>query len=87
MARPVATINGQDVYSDKQMIGIVNSKVTFSDGSWCDVATGEVVNKGAGYVNIGTPADSGSSEKTTYGPESFQTQVLDISNVSADVNI
>lgn len=87
MARPVATINGKDVYSDKRMTGVVNTKVTFGDGSWCDVATGEVVNKGAGYINIGAPAATGDTEKMTYGPETFSAQTLDISNVNADVEV
>lgn len=87
MARPVATINGKDVYSDKRMTGVVNKKVTFDDGSWCDVATGEVVNKGAGYINVCAPAAAGDTDKTTYGPEMFSTQTLDISNVNADVEV
>lgn len=87
MARPVATINGKDVYSDKRMTGVVNTKVTFADGSWCDVATGEVVNKGAGYINIGTPATAGDTEKITYGPTPFSAQTLDISNINADVEV
>lgn len=87
MTRPVATINGKDVYSDKRMTGVVNTKVTFDDGSWCDVASGAVVNKGAGYINIGAPAVAGDTEKTTYGPKTFSSQVLDISNVNADVEV
>lgn len=85
--QPVATINGKGVYSDKQITDIVNTKVTFNDGSWCDVATGEVVNKGAGYISIGVPATTGDTKKTTYGPERFSAQTLDISNVNADVAV
>lgn len=87
MVRPVATINRKDIYSDKQMTGIVNTKVIFKDGSWCDVATGEVVNKGVGYINIGTPTVGGDTEKMTHGPEAFSTQILDISNIKADVEV
>jgi hypothetical protein len=87
MARPVATINGKDVYSNKRMASVVNTKVTFGDGSWCDVATGEVVNKGTGYINIGAPASAGDTEKTTYGPDTFSAQVLDMSNINADVEV
>lgn len=87
MVRPVATINRKDIYSDKQMTGIVNTKVIFEDGSWCDVATGEVVNNGVGYINIGTPTVGGDTEKMTHGPYAFSTQILDISNIKADVEV
>lgn len=87
MAQPVVTINRKAVYSDKRMSNVVNSRVTFSDGSWCDVATGEVVNKGPGYINIGAPVTAGSGEKTTYGPKLFSTQTLHVSNVNADVEV
>jgi hypothetical protein len=83
----VANINGVNVYSDKAMTGINNTEVTFSDGSWADVATGEVVNNGTGYINIGAPASAGISKKTTYGPERFTAQTLDIININADVEV
>ncbi len=63
MSQPIE-INGKKVYSDKQMVNVTNTRITYSDGSWCDVATGEVVNKGAGYINIGSPSSEGSSQKT-----------------------
>lgn len=54
MLKLVAEINGQKVFSDKRPTSIVNTRVTFSDGSWCDVATGQVVNQGKGAINIGS---------------------------------
>ncbi len=87
MTKPVATINGKNVYSDKRMTGIMNTKVTFDDGSWCDVATGEVVSKGAGYINMGAPTSAGVSEKSVYGPKAFSAHTLDISNINADVEV
>lgn len=43
--------------------------------------------RGAGYINIGAPAAAGDTEKTTYGPETFSAQTLDISNINADVDV
>lgn len=65
IARPVATVDGKKVYSDKEMISVTNTRVSFSDGSWCDVATGEVVNKGPGYINIGAPSSENGGKKET----------------------
>lgn len=45
MPQLVATINGKKVYSDKNVSSVRNTKISFSDGSWCDVLTGEVVNE------------------------------------------
>lgn len=89
MATLVATINGRKVFSNKSVNSIVNTRVTFSDGSWCDVATGEVHNNGAGYINFDTPsASDGGSEKTTIGPKSFQAKAVDIRDVSnAAINV
>lgn len=84
--RPVATINGTDIYSDKQMTGISNSRVTFADGSWCDVATGEVVNKGAGFINIGNAGQKSSEEKSSF-TKSFSASSLEVRDVEADVEI
>lgn len=87
MTSPVATINGVKVYSDKQMSSIVNSRITFSDGSYADVSTGEVVNKGHGYVSIGAPASSG-GEQVTVGPKTFTGVLsLDVRDVVAGVDV
>ena len=50
----IANINGIEVHSDKTMKSIVNSKITFTDESWCDVSTKQIVNKGQGYISIGS---------------------------------
>lgn len=86
MANPVVNINGVSVYSDKSMSGVHNTRVTFADGSWCDVATGEVVNKGPGYINIGSPGSS-HEEDVTIGPNRYNATELDIGNVEASVEI
>lgn len=84
--RPIATINGKDVYSSKRVDSIVNTRVTFTDGSWCDVATGEVVNRGSGHINVGAPSSNG-GEKTTLGPKTYRATVLDVQRLEADVDI
>ena len=84
--RTVITVNGQAVYSDKQVSSIKNTRVNFADGSWCDVATGEVVNRGAGYVNIGTPG-TGSGAQSVFGPKSFHASALVVRDIEADVEI
>ncbi len=83
---PIANINGVNIYSDKNVVSIINSRVNFSDGSWCDTSTGEVVNKGLGYISMDTPA-SATGEKKTFGPETFIANVLDVRSVTADVKI
>jgi hypothetical protein len=83
----IATIDGKPVYSDKRMKSVINTRVTFTDGSWCDVATGEVHNNGAGYVNIGG-SDSGSvSDKVTEGPKQVTASALEVRGVAADVQV
>jgi len=87
MSRPVATVNGVPVYSDKGIASIVNCKITFNDGSWCNVQTGEVVNNGPGYIKLGSSPGSVKGEKTTVDPREFETTELSVSNVDADVEI
>jgi hypothetical protein len=82
MAKPIATINGKPVYSDKNMTGVVNTRVTFSDGSWCDVATGEVENNGPGYINIGAPP-SGKAGKKESDTKNLSGSMLDVKDLSA----
>ncbi len=85
MSQPIE-INGKKVYSDKQMVNVTNTRITYADGSWCDVGTGEVVNKGAGYINIGSPSAAGSSKKTIGG--AFQARDLRASNLhGADLEV
>lgn len=84
--RLVATINGTDVYSDKDMIGVNNSRIDFSDGSWCDVATGQVVNNGPGSISIGGTGQK-SEKQITVGPKSYQASMLDVRDIEADVEI
>lgn len=86
MSQPIANINGRNVYSDKRVKSIVNTGITFTDGSWCNVATGEVVNNGGGYISIGTPPNN-DGEKTTFGPKTYRATALDVQSLRANVDI
>lgn len=87
MAQPIVTINGIKVYSDKTMRSCVNSRVEFTDGSWCDVSTGDVINKGAGYISIGQSAGESASPTITKGPDSYKLQPLEVRDIDADLDI
>jgi hypothetical protein len=50
-----AQINGCHVRTTKTIASIVNTRVTFTDGSWCDVATGKQVNKGSSKIVLDPP--------------------------------
>lgn len=86
MNQQIATVNGKAVYSDKKLNSIDNTRITFTDGSWCDVSTGEVVNNGKGFISIGTPLTA-TDEQTTFGPQTFLATTLDVQGVEADVDI
>lgn len=86
MSNVIASINGVDVYSDKQVTDIVNTRINFSDGSWCDVSTGKVVNKGHGYISIGEP-NYADAEQDQIGPTAYKAKKLNIEGLSADVDI
>jgi len=83
----IAKVNGKPVYSDKQMSGVVNARITFTDGSWCDVSTGEVHNAGSGYISIGG-SDSGLNvKKVNEGPKRVAASALEVRGVVADVQV
>lgn len=87
MTRMIAEINGRKVYSNKIVRSIINTKISFADGSWCDVSTNEVVNKGEGYISFDVQQNEEQEKKTTIGPTTYQASSLDIYNLNADVNI
>ncbi len=84
MAKSV-TVNGKKIYSDKNVKSIFGTRITYTDGSWCDVETGEVVNNGQGFISIGTPA--GKEDKKETIEKSFKANALTISTLSASVDI
>lgn len=86
MSALVATVNGKKVFSDKEIDSIVNTRITFSDSSWCDVTTGAVVNNGPGFISIGAPNSEASGEKVT-SSKSFTASSLEVRNLNADLNI
>ncbi|MEI6118526.1 MAG: DUF2807 domain-containing protein [bacterium] len=82
----ITNINGIPVYSDKEVRSIINTKVTFSDGSWCDVTTGKIVNKGGGYIHINNPDESVSKKHITEEKE-FSASLLHLLNVQTKVEV
>lgn len=89
--KPTAVVNGVAVYSDKSMTSIINDRIEFSDGSWCNVRTGEVSNRGPGFINIGKPGGEAAAEyggeKITFGPKKFIAHTLTVQNLDADVEV
>lgn len=83
----VTQINGVPIYSDKGISSIVNTRVTFTDGSWCDVATGDVVNRGPGSISLGTPGASSSQQHKTLGPNSYMATAVDVRGVLASLEV
>lgn len=82
--RPVATINGKDIYSDKQIRDVRNTRVTFDDTSWCDVSTGEVVNNGVGFIRLGAAGADGEQTSTS---NSYRASSLEVRGLDADVEV
>jgi hypothetical protein len=67
LMRRVATINGVEVYSNKRVRSAVNTRVTFVDGSWCDVATGHMDLKRRCSVRLqGEFTDGGGNSVTIH---------------------
>src|SRR5215213_6652693 len=83
----IATINGKQVFSDKQVARVVNTRVTFTDGSWCDVSTGEVNNAGSGFINIGGSDSSGDVKRVSEGPKRVSASALEVRGIVADVQV
>ena len=83
----IACVNGKTVSSDKQMSSIVNTRITFTDGSWCNVSTGEVHNVGPGYITIGGPETNSDTKRVTEGPKQVSASALEIRGVVANVHV
>ncbi len=80
----VATINGVKVFSDKQVHTIANTKITFVDGSWCDVNSGKIVNEGGGYIHFDDP-NVGKTTNTINEKKSFDAKSLSLKGISGSV--
>ena len=84
--KKVVVINGKTVYSDKALLSIQGGLVTFKDGSWCNVSTGEVVDKGEGYIDIDNSSEKKSQPKKL--KKSFSgISNLEIKDIPGDINI
>lgn len=82
----IATVNGVRVYSDKHAVNFRGSRIEFTDGSWCDVDTKKIVNRGPGEISFDEPS-SGSAGKITKGPDHFHAESLDLRDLTADVSV
>ncbi len=60
--------------------------VYFTNGSWVNVKTGEMVITGSGFINLREPG-SNALETITHGPTSYSSSKLTIDGVDADVEI
>lgn len=86
MSNLVATINGKKIYSDKIVDRIINTRVKFTDGSWCDVSTGIIVNQGKGSINIGSLVDS-ATKQTIEQRKTYMASILKVKDVCADIDV
>lgn len=85
--KPVAVINGVPVYSDKKLSAIINAKVTFADGSYADVKTGEVLNLGKGYISIGNNPKNITAEEIISVNKKFTANKFEARDVFMDISI
>jgi hypothetical protein len=83
----VASINGTSVYSDKAVSSVRNNKITFCDGSWCNVKTGKVHNVGSGFIDIGDSGSDSNAEKITKGHERVSASSVELWKLAADVTV
>lgn len=79
------TVNGKKVYSDKKVRSIVGTKINYTDGSWCDVETGQVVNKGRGSISIDVPGEKTDKKKTM--KKSYDAKRLRMTELCANIDI
>jgi hypothetical protein len=87
MPKPIANINGKNVYSDKKVVRIENSRIFFSDGSYVDVITGDIANKGKGYITIGEPLEGVAPDKKKTIEKNFCASAREIKDLAATVDI
>ncbi len=85
--KPIATVNGVQVYSDKRMTGIISNRIQFEDGSYVDIKTKEVVNKGKGSISLGSPPDGSMETNPVTTTKTFTASKLSVTDVDADMEI
>lgn len=89
----VGTFNGRKLYTDKNVssINVMNDRVVFGDGSWVNLTTGAISNRGAGTISLDSPSgSSGASSAVPKDPfvqKRFVGKELSIKGTSARVNI
>lgn len=85
-------INGVHVQSDKRgSISINGSRISFADGSWCDVNTSEIYNVGKGYIELNGSRTGATSSRpvdtATLKPVAYDATRLEVGDISADVTV
>lgn len=83
--RLVTNVNGKDIYSTKEISSVQGTRITFQDGSWCDVKTGEVENKGTGYIKIGSSPEAKDEVETK--TKSFSAKNLQVNGLSGNLTV
>jgi len=82
-------IDGVTVSSDKDAAGVNGSRVEFTDGSWCDVVTGDMDNVGPGRITLnGSSKTSLNKGNTLTGePHSYVAGALRVKCPMAKINV
>ncbi|MDF1496989.1 MAG: DUF2807 domain-containing protein [Patescibacteria group bacterium] len=94
MPKTEINVNGVTVKTDLVVASISDSRVRFTDGSWCDVNTGMVICKGKGYIHITTsPKDLPGAcivDRVVFDSNKIQApgiKAVEIQNVSAVLEV
>jgi hypothetical protein len=71
----VAILHGQRVYSNKSIESMGQDSILFTDGSWCNVVTGET-HQGSkdGFISINVPSWDHGSDQSRQDPQAQQAQ-------------
>jgi hypothetical protein len=82
----IVDINGAKVYSDLTATGVQTFRVSFKDGSWCNVASGEIVNNGSGRI-VMTGAPLPKSRQHNIHIKGFSSSGAHVHNVKCGGNL
>lgn len=89
----IGSFNGRKIFTDKNpsSISMVNNRVKLGDGSWVDLATGEIHNCGKGMIALDSPSNpTGTPNPFAQNPfvqKRYQATELAVTDISARVNI
>lgn len=83
----VVVDSGKNVYSDKEMSEFFGSRVYFTDGSWCDVKTGESYVNGTGFVNVSDVDSQTHPDKVVSSHGRYVADQLEVRNVDVEIHV